>query len=166
MSLIRLLRSTAGVTQQELATRGGTSQPTIAWYESGAKSPTIKTVQKLARAMGLELVATFVSPMTREERRSLRYHEAIAQLLRRDSAPVIARARRNLARMRQVHPDVKPLFDRWSAWVQLPTDTLILHLLDPQPEACEMRHNSPFAGVLTPQERTRILQQFRKECAA
>lgn len=46
MNAVRRLRSQTGVTQQMLASRAGTSQPTIALYEAGVKSPTLATVQR------------------------------------------------------------------------------------------------------------------------
>ncbi len=59
MNIIRQLRRQAGATQQELATLGGTSQSTIAAYESGSKSPTMRTVENLARSQNLELRIDF-----------------------------------------------------------------------------------------------------------
>ena len=49
------LRSAAGFSQRELARRGGTSQPAIARYESGAATPSWKTLQRLAAACGRRL---------------------------------------------------------------------------------------------------------------
>ena len=53
MKVIKTLRRQTGLAQQEMAARAGTAQPTIAAYESGAKSPTVRTVEKTARAVGL-----------------------------------------------------------------------------------------------------------------
>ena|ERR1051325_10926990 len=55
-------RRRAGLTQQQLADRSGTSQPAIARLESGYASPTFATVERLVRAAGfamrIELEAT------------------------------------------------------------------------------------------------------------
>ncbi|MCZ6793951.1 MAG: helix-turn-helix transcriptional regulator [Planctomycetota bacterium] len=48
-----MLRRTAGVTQSALAEAAGTSQPTVAAYEKGRKSPTLSTVRRLAESVGL-----------------------------------------------------------------------------------------------------------------
>lgn len=53
--LIRQARHRAGLTQAELARAAGTSQPTLAAYESGAKSPTVRTLERIVRASGSSL---------------------------------------------------------------------------------------------------------------
>jgi hypothetical protein len=68
--------------------------------------------------------------------------------------------------MRKDHPNVAPLVERWHAWLGLPMEELISRILDAGVEARDMRQVTPFAGVLTPQERARILKQFRKEYGA
>ncbi len=161
MNAIRLLRSTVGLTQRELAVCAKTSQPTIAAYESDAKSPTMSTLRRLADALELDLVISYVPRLTREDRRSLVYHRAIAQKLQQHARPVIQHARRVLRRMRRQNPYATSLFDRWSRWLDLPSDALVLQLLDPGLTAREMRQVSPFAGILQPQERRQILQRFR-----
>lgn len=162
MNPVHLLRSVAGLTQQEMAARAGTSQPTIAAYEAGTKSPTMSTLQRMAAVLGLDLVISCVPALTREDRRSLFLHRAVAQKLRQNPTACVRRARQTLHRMSHAHPYAHILLNRWADWLKLPTETLILHMLDPQPEAREMRHVSPFAGVLAPQERVRLLQAFRR----
>ncbi|MBI2343832.1 MAG: helix-turn-helix transcriptional regulator [Deltaproteobacteria bacterium] len=166
MNVVRLLRSQSGVTQQTLAERAGTSQPTIALYESGGKSPTVATVQRLAAALGLELVVTYTPRMTREDRRSLAYHRVVAEKLRRDPVVGLKRAKETLEKMHREHPGTEALCKRWRMWLALPTEELLARLLDPGVPAREMRQVTPFAGVLTPKERAQILRQFRKESAA
>jgi len=51
-ALIKEARSRAGLTQQQLARAAGTSQPTLAAYESGAKSPSVRTLDRIVRASG------------------------------------------------------------------------------------------------------------------
>ena len=82
MNPIKLLRRRTGLTQDALAQLAGTSQPTIAAYESGRKSPTLTTAARLARATGLEMVVDFVPPLTREDRRSLALHDAVIDRIR------------------------------------------------------------------------------------
>lgn len=53
--LIRAARDRAGLTQQQLAGRAGTTQSMIADYERGRNSPTISTLQRILLAAGFEL---------------------------------------------------------------------------------------------------------------
>src|SRR5262245_57143090 len=104
MNPIRQLRFQMGITQDKLAAAGGTSQPTIAAYEAGHKSPTLETLEKLARSIGVEVAISFVPPLTKEDLRSLAYHEAIVEKIRKNSDQALSKARRNLEVMKERHP--------------------------------------------------------------
>ncbi len=54
-AVVRNARRCAGLTQRELARRSGTAQPAIAAYESGARTPTIATLERLLRACDHEV---------------------------------------------------------------------------------------------------------------
>jgi predicted nucleotidyltransferase/DNA-binding XRE family transcriptional regulator len=54
-ALLTHVRREAGLTQAELARRAETSQAMVARYETGAASPTIRTLARLLRAAGREL---------------------------------------------------------------------------------------------------------------
>lgn len=54
--LVFRLRTEASLTQAELAARMGTTQSAIARMEGGGARPTLETLEKLARAIGQELV--------------------------------------------------------------------------------------------------------------
>src|SRR5271168_4663929 len=58
-SAVRAARRHAGVSQAELAERAGTSQPSIARLEKGQVSPTVISLDRIARALGTELVIDF-----------------------------------------------------------------------------------------------------------
>ncbi len=58
-SAVRAARRRAGVSQSELAERAGTSQPSIARLEKGQVSPTVITLDRIARALGADLVIDF-----------------------------------------------------------------------------------------------------------
>jgi len=163
---VRSLRLQAGLTQEELAARAGTSQPTIAAYEASVKSPTLATLKRMAAALDFDVVVSFVPGLTREDRRSLAYHESVAVALRKDPEAGLALARKNLERAMQVQPGAKYLWREWEAWLALPLDELIGKLLDPGVEARDMRQVSPFAGILNPRERVRVLKRFRRELGA
>jgi transcriptional regulator with XRE-family HTH domain len=59
-SIVARVRRIAGLTQQELAARAGTSQSAIARLESGQSSPTIATLERLAAAADCVLRIDFV----------------------------------------------------------------------------------------------------------
>lgn len=164
---IRHLREIAGRTQAELAEAAGTSQPTIAAYEAGRTSPTLRTVRGLARAVGLEAFLMFHPPMTREERRSFAFHEAIARHLREDPEGVIASAKRTLTKMRRIAPTSRAIAE-WEILLDRPAADLLPLLTDPSPWARELRHVTPFAGVLSAAERAEIIRatQEREERAS
>lgn len=159
MNPVKRLRQDAGVTQQELARRASTSQSTIAAYEAGNKSPTLNTLGRLAHCLGLELHCGFLPPLTREDRRSLAYHAAVARKLANDQT-IVARAKRTLERQFCLHPDARTLLRLWTVWLDLPVPMLIERLRAPDLLARDMRQVSPFAGVLTAAERAEVLRQF------
>ena len=167
MNPVHDLRRQAGLTQVQLAAAAGTSQPTIAAYESGKKSPTLRTLTRIARAAGLEPFVLFVPAMTREDRRSLVLHRAIADRLIESPDVVLDKAQRNLSLMRNRHPHAHSLFAEWSEILAKPTDEIAVALLDPSLRGRDLRKVTPFAGVLTAAERARVYRQFaRREAAA
>ncbi len=52
---LKRLRLEAGLSQDELALRVGTSQPNIARIESGKQDPSLRTLHRLAEALGLDI---------------------------------------------------------------------------------------------------------------
>jgi transcriptional regulator with XRE-family HTH domain len=55
-ALVHRVRTDAGLTQAEIAERMGTTQSAIARMEGGGVRPTLETLEKLARAIGSDLV--------------------------------------------------------------------------------------------------------------
>ena len=60
------VRNRAGLTQEALARKMGTTQPVIARLESGRGRPSIRTLDRLARATGSRLIIRF-APSKGEE---------------------------------------------------------------------------------------------------
>lgn len=52
-------RKRAGLTQAELARRMGTTQPAVTRMESGRVQPSLRTLQRLAKATGSRLMIKF-----------------------------------------------------------------------------------------------------------
>ena len=70
---IQRLREAAGLTQAELAFRMGTRQPTIARLERGGTTPTVTTLMKIARALGVHLTVSLgpaAAPASKETKKS------------------------------------------------------------------------------------------------
>src|SRR5262245_63846889 len=53
---VRRTRERLGMTQAELASRVGSTQPAVARLEAGAVTPSLATLRRVAEALGLELV--------------------------------------------------------------------------------------------------------------
>jgi ribosome-binding protein aMBF1 (putative translation factor) len=53
---VREARERAGITQVELASRIGSTQPAIARLEAGGVTPNLDTLRRIASALNLELV--------------------------------------------------------------------------------------------------------------
>ncbi len=149
------------MTQATLARLGATSQPAIAAYETGRKTPTLRTLERLARAVGFELAVDFVPPLTREDRRSLALHGAVIERLWVAREELIGRARRTLRLMRSKHPHARPLLREWDVLLDLASPDLAEVLRDPRTHARALRQVSPFAGALTPAKRTEVYRRFQ-----
>ncbi len=54
-------RKLKGITQKELSERTGIAQGDISKLENGNGNPSLKTLQRLARAMGMHLKIEFIS---------------------------------------------------------------------------------------------------------
>lgn len=102
-------------------------------------------------------------PLTRDQERALWLHRVVAGRLVLDPDGVLKKARTNLENLRRVHP--VGMAARWlSHWQRLldrGIDSVLETLTSRTPQAIELRQNSPFAGVLTEQERLTALQSFR-----
>ena len=103
-----------------------------------------------------------VPTLTRDQRRSVAYNHALVRVLRREPERVLAIAHRNLRRLKELHPYADPILTVWERALSLPLDALIERMLATDEEACEMRHASPFAGVLDAATRTCVIREFQK----
>ena len=162
MTTVRYLRSLSNVTQTGLASAAGTSQPTVAAYEAGRKSPTLATVERLAASVGREAVVVYVAPLTREDRRSLALHHVIARRIVEDPDGVLDTARGNLQRMHRKHPFARPLLNEWASILERTTQSIVESVVDPSLHGRDLRNVTPFAGVLTDAERSDAIARFRQ----
>jgi hypothetical protein len=110
--------------------------------------------------------------LTRDQVKALWLHRAVAGKLVADPDAVLVKAAANLERLRQIHPDgmATVWLDRWAGILHRGAEAVLDILTSRAAEAVELRQNSPFAGVLTDEERRAVLAAFatywRREPAA
>jgi hypothetical protein len=63
--------------------------------------------------------------------------------------------------MSEAAPAASPYLQRWRSLLDGPLGELAVTLVSADPDARELRQNSPFAGVLDPGERERVLAATR-----
>ena len=100
----------------------------------------------------------FVPRLTREDRRSLALHERIADR----AAPVETLTPANLQRMRVFRPGASELLDEWERLLHGTPDLLVDALTNPGLRYRDLRHVTPFAGVLSAPERAAVYREFRR----
>jgi transcriptional regulator with XRE-family HTH domain len=61
-AVVTAARRRAGLTQSELASRAGTSQPVVSVYERGHRDPSVETLRRLVAAAGCQLVLGLRAP--------------------------------------------------------------------------------------------------------
>jgi putative transcriptional regulator len=61
---VKRLRQGKGWTQEQLAVYAGSSQPTVNLLEAGKRNPSAATLEKVARALEVEVVDLFPKPQT------------------------------------------------------------------------------------------------------
>jgi excisionase family DNA binding protein len=109
-------------------------------------------------------VTALVRPaLTRDQERSLWLHRVAAGRLAVDPGSVLAQVRENLQHLSRVHPGGMSAvwLAEWQAVLDEGEDAVFTVLTSAEPQAVELRQNSPFAGVLSPEERAAALAAFR-----
>jgi excisionase family DNA binding protein len=103
-----------------------------------------------------------LSPLTRDQERSLWLHRALLASLVADPADVLRLARANVAWLLDLHK--AGMAARWLAeWQQIldsGVDEVADVLTSRSPLAVELRQNSPFAGALPQETRSKVLTAF------
>lgn len=90
--LLKLARSSAGLTLRELGGAAGTSHSTLAAYESGSKTPTVATLHRVLDAAGFS-VDVELHPRQRGSDTLPRGEELVAVLELAEAFPARHRAR-------------------------------------------------------------------------
>ena len=164
--LLREVMVETGFTQSELSRLSGVHQPSISQMLSGKIDMSDDQLDRLLSCMGrrLEVVRRPVVPhLTRSERRSWRLHRQLSKSLDRSGLekwkPTVTR---NLTRLRggvRGQPHERNL-ERWESLIErgdVPGLHRVLTGLDRV--SIEMREVSPLSGLLSPDERRRVLEE-------
>ena len=161
-----------GTTQSDLSRLSGVRQPSISQFLSGKVDLSDEQLDRLLSCMGyrLEISRQPVTPdLTRSERRSWKLHRELArQLTRPTLAQWQSTIERNLQRLRTGvtgEPHMSNL-DRWESLLEH-EDVPGLHrvLTGLSRDCIEMREVSPMSGLLSDEERSRVLRSAHQGAA-
>lgn len=103
--------------------------------------------------------------LTREQEKSLWLHRALMTPLLTAPEDVIDRAFANIARWKREHRSDGMTVRYLSDWEQILSqgiDAVMETIVSLSPEACELRQNSPFAGVVDDTTRAQVLRTFKE----
>jgi excisionase family DNA binding protein len=114
------------------------------------------------RILRSDVLARARGPLTREQLKSLWLHRAVAGLLVVDPPAVIGVGRRNLIKLRTIHPTGRTAIwlGKWDELLDQNIETIHNTITSPADFSCELRQNTPFAGVLDATARLTLLQSF------
>ena len=122
------------------------------------------TVGKHRRVLrrDVEAIRTRTDRLSRDERRSLWLAYAVAGRIVSDPQRATAQARLQLDRMQETaRGQAREWLAEWRRLLDGPVDELVSSLTDRSLRGRELRQNSPFAGLLTPEERSRVISNWR-----
>jgi excisionase family DNA binding protein len=108
-------------------------------------------------------------PLTRDQERSLWLHRALVGRLVEQPEEVLDHARRNATRLleQQQRPGMTTHWlNEWLRVIDSGADEVAAVLTSPRPHAVELRQNSPCAGVLPQDVRSRVLTAFTRHWRA
>jgi excisionase family DNA binding protein len=97
--------------------------------------------------------------LTRKQVEQLWLHQAVAGKFVANPTSVMAAATINLRRLRRLHPEGREWewLDRWQVVLDAGPDAMLDALTSSSEYAIELRDASPFAGVLSEEERRTVL---------
>jgi excisionase family DNA binding protein len=115
-----------------------------------------------------DVLALASRPLTREQEQSRWLHAAIASRLVAEPDLVLEQARANLDRFNAVHAGTMAAhwLGLWRDALDAGPDQVLTTLTSETLQAAEMRQNSPFTGILPPDERRAVLESFRRHWRA
>jgi hypothetical protein len=131
----------------------------------------MRRLRERRKAAGLKPVVAWVPDPAQEqptwsshrllEIRSLAMHAVIARKIERDPA-LLEIARRNVERWRARWGEAPPAWlEEWQELLNQSWQAVVAFITEPGERATRLRQSSPFAGVLSNEERWRIHEAFR-----
>ncbi len=170
-ALVKARRGRLGLSQRTAARVCGIPQSMLSRIESGQTDPSVTTLARLLAGLGSELRLELKSLETggegrREKERSLWLNRLVVGELTRDPDRVLAIARDNITRWRDIHagrPSILSSLDHWSEILDGGIEAIVAMLTDRTEEAEDLRQNAPFAGVLSQEQREQVLGAFRRD---
>ena len=126
----------------------------------------VGTHRRVRRA---ELDAITKPHLTREQAKSLWLHRALLGPLMLDPHGTLEQARTNISAWLPRHRPrtmASRYLAEWERIVDEGVESTVEALTSTRPKACELRQNSPFAGILTESARRQALKAFRENWEA
>lgn len=168
-ALVRARRIRLGLSQRAAAHVCGIPQSMLSRIESGQTQPSVATLLRVLNGLGADLHIELRPPETggegrREKERSRWMNRLVVGELSRHPDRVLAIARDNITRWREIHagrPSILVALDRWNEILDEGVESIVTTLTGQSEEAEDLRQNSPFAGVLSQEQREQALASFR-----
>ena len=104
-------------------------------------------------------VESFYSDHTRLDERSIALHQLVAEKVR--AAPALLdKARANVRRWQEANEGPSPALTEWAQILRSPANDVLALLTERSPRATRLRQSSPFAGILTEEERRAVYESY------
>ena len=159
--ILTSLRRTSGLSGRELARRAGTTHSALIDYAKGRHDPGFSTLERIAAAAGCDLIVEVRPRLSAPEIRTLEMHRAVAAKIEENNIGVLERARRNLEVLRAADTgaNTEPYLAAWEDLIDGPVARLIRVMTSTDQAARDLRQASPFAGVLSDEERLAVIMR-------
>ena len=108
-------------------------------------------------------VEALIQPgLTQQELQTLWLHHAVAGKVVQNPPAILAAAAINLRRLRRLHPEGRAWewLDRWEVVLEDGAEAVLEALTSSAEYAVDLRRKSPFAGILTENERQSVVATF------
>lgn len=159
---IRDFRTRHGLTQSELGRLSGVPQPVLSAYEHGHRSPTLDTLEAIL-AVRDETIAVEPAQASQHDRsvaRTIEIHRIVLDKLLQDPDHVLEQAEAQLDLLHEVASDrSKPYLDAWRTLLDGPRVELVRVLMSTNQHDVELLKVSPFATLLSDDDRAEVTQR-------
>ena len=143
---------------------GCSRQHVVDLCNRGELSFTTVRRHRRVRRSDIDEIRTRTQRLTRDQKRSLWLGYALAGKIVTDPVRAQCLARENLERMQRASRGrTLRWLDEWDRLLEGSLEELLRVITSPSPRARELRQNSPFAGLLTVEERERVLLSWREQ---